>query len=79
MITMKANEVKTHLSEVLRKVEQGQEIAITRHNKTIARLSPWNQHNKASKQSAVNAMLAFNKVALAPDESIESMRQEGRR
>lgn len=31
---------KAHLSELLTQVEAGEEIAITRHGKTIAKLSP---------------------------------------
>ena len=34
---------KTHLSEVLNKVEAGQEVVITRHGKDIVRMSPARQ------------------------------------
>ena len=78
MITMKANQVKTHLAEVLRKVEQGQEIAITKHNRTIARLTPWNENSKETKNAAVKALLQLKKIPLKAGESIESMRDEGR-
>ncbi|HPQ97367.1 MAG TPA: type II toxin-antitoxin system prevent-host-death family antitoxin [Thiolinea sp.] len=40
MITLPSNEVKATLSAVLRKVEAGQEIAITRHGTVIAYLTP---------------------------------------
>lgn len=33
-------QAKTHLSELLAKVELGEQITITRHNKAIARLVP---------------------------------------
>jgi len=40
MLSMQADEVKAKLVEILPKVEAGQEFAITRHAKIIARLSP---------------------------------------
>lgn len=38
MITVGAFEAKTKLSELLDRVEQGEEVVITRHGKTVARL-----------------------------------------
>jgi prevent-host-death family protein len=38
--TMPVVEVKSHLSAVLAEVESGTEIAITRHGKIVARLTP---------------------------------------
>lgn len=35
-----AFEAKTHLSELLQRVERGEEITITRHGKAVARLVP---------------------------------------
>lgn len=40
MKTMPVVDVKAHLSAVLAEVESGQEIAITRHGKIVARLTP---------------------------------------
>ena len=40
MVTVTLVEAKSHLSELLDKVESGEEIAITRHGKVVARLSP---------------------------------------
>lgn len=33
-------EAKTHLSELIARVEQGEQVLITRHNKPVARLVP---------------------------------------
>ncbi|MCW7538378.1 type II toxin-antitoxin system prevent-host-death family antitoxin [Aquabacterium sp. A7-Y] len=38
--TVGAFEAKTHLSALLERVEQGEEIVITRHGRPIARLAP---------------------------------------
>lgn len=40
MDTVGAFEAKTHFSAILEKVEQGQEIIITKHGKAVAKLSP---------------------------------------
>ncbi len=81
MISMQSNEVKAHLSEVLRKVESGQEIAITRHGQIVARLSPWRMDtaDKVARTEAIRAMKQFHKVLLKKNESIAEMRLQGRR
>lgn len=40
MKTMPVVDVKAHLSAVLAEVESGEEVAITRHGKIVARLMP---------------------------------------
>jgi prevent-host-death family protein len=40
MRTVGAYEAKTHFSELLREVENGETIIVTRHGQPIARLSP---------------------------------------
>lgn len=80
MYMMQSNEVKTKLADVLRKVEAGQEIAITRHGKIVARLSPWVVSNDGNTRSiAVEKMRHFRRKQLAKGESIAEMRAEGRR
>ncbi|MBE9549640.1 MAG: type II toxin-antitoxin system prevent-host-death family antitoxin [Proteobacteria bacterium] len=60
MLTMQSNEIKARLAEVLRKVEAGQEVEITRHGKTIARLAPMQkQESLQDYTSAVEKMQAF--------------------
>ena len=38
--TMKSNYVKTHFAQVLDRVEQGEEITITRRGRVVARIVP---------------------------------------
>jgi prevent-host-death family protein len=40
METIGLFEAKTHLSELVARVEQGEEVIITRHNKPVAKLVP---------------------------------------
>lgn len=80
MIRMQSNEVKAHLSDVLRKVEAGQKIAITRHGKVVAYLSPaLTQDNDAAQKAIIEQLLAFRRIKLAAGESIAELREQGRR
>ncbi|MFZ5835153.1 MAG: type II toxin-antitoxin system Phd/YefM family antitoxin [Pseudomonadota bacterium] len=40
MVTVNLAHAKAHLSELLKQVEAGQEVTITRHGRPIAQLSP---------------------------------------
>jgi prevent-host-death family protein len=40
MVTVKVVQAKTHLSELLDKVEAGEEVIITRHGRAVAHLYP---------------------------------------
>jgi prevent-host-death family protein len=40
MVTVTLVEVKAHLSELLDKVEAGEQVVITRHGKPVANMSP---------------------------------------
>jgi prevent-host-death family protein len=81
MLSMQSNEVKAQLSEVLRKVEDGQVITITRHGKPIACLSPWKSKHRShsSRIEAVENIKRFRKHTLEKGESTTEMRNQGRR
>jgi prevent-host-death family protein len=64
-----AFEAKTHFSQLLRQVEAGDTITITRHGRPVARLVGWdatldrkNQDNKATK--AVSVLRTFGRPPL---------------
>lgn len=80
MFAMQANEVKAQLSEVLRKVEQGEEILITRHGKIVARLAPWNERKQkiVDRLQAVDAVRKFKRIKLPKGEKISDLIAEGR-
>ncbi|MDE0679875.1 MAG: type II toxin-antitoxin system prevent-host-death family antitoxin [Gammaproteobacteria bacterium] len=49
-----ATQAKAHLAEILRSVESGETIAITRHGKTIAHLVPAISRKRDARQAAVD-------------------------
>jgi len=59
--TVGAYEAKTHLSELLEKVEAGEEITITKHGAPIARLVP--VRKEASREERVAAIQRIQKLA----------------
>lgn len=56
MQTINLAEAKAHLSEILNRVEAGEEILITRHGQPVARLGPV---EKSLKPVAVARLAAF--------------------
>ncbi|MBA3596486.1 MAG: type II toxin-antitoxin system prevent-host-death family antitoxin [Methylibium sp.] len=52
-------EAKTHLSEVVARVEAGEEVVITRHNRPVAKIVPIvsSDHDPEARRAAVNALL----------------------
>ena len=62
MKTINSFEAKTHLSRLLRDVEQNnEEIVIKRHNRSIARLVPYGP-NQGKKASALDVMTGFHDI-----------------
>lgn len=50
--TVGAYEAKTHLSELLERVERGQEIVITKHGAAVAKLVPVKKETSAEERLA---------------------------
>lgn len=59
--TVGAYEAKTHLSELLEKVEAGEEITITKHGAPVAKLVPVKK--EASREERVAAIEWIQKLA----------------
>jgi prevent-host-death family protein len=59
--TVGAYEAKTHLSELLEKVEAGEEIVITKHGSPVAKLVPIRK--EATMQERVAAVQRIQKLA----------------
>lgn len=89
MITVGAFEAKTKFSELLDRVERGEEIVVTRHGKTVARLVPEHGRDADAEREAkaaellaefrrVREMLRVKGVSFSVDD-ILSARDEGRR
>ena len=53
MRTVPATDAKAHLAELLRTVERGETVAITRHGRTIAHVVPARSEKDANHKQAV--------------------------
>jgi prevent-host-death family protein len=80
MRTVGAYEAKTHLSRLLDEVAAGETIEITKHGRTVARLTPAQPH-QPSVDEAIAALREFRrreKITL-DGISIRELIEEGRR
>jgi prevent-host-death family protein len=75
-----AFEAKTHLPELLRRVEEGESITITKHGKPVAQLIPA-QQEKPDVRKVIDDMLEFREKAniTLGGISIRELIEEGRR
>ena len=82
MREIQATEAKTRLAELLRAVEHGEAITITRHGKAVAHLVPAGTQDRASRAKAVERFrqcrAGWRRVAFSTDEILAS-RHEGHR
>lgn len=80
-----AHEAKARLSELLDRVERGEEIIITRRGKPVARISPAGPgHDIAAARAAAADLLAIRDQIAAETrpfsrEELRALRDEGRR
>jgi prevent-host-death family protein len=75
---VQASEAKTHLPELLDKVEQGETIVITRHGRAIARLVPETDQRQAEIDRAIEGIKALQKTTgKITVEELLSARHEG--
>jgi prevent-host-death family protein len=80
METIGLFEAKTHLSELVARAEQGEEVIITRHNKPVAKLvrvTPIDQDAQARREAIEALMGASRGRRLGLD--WRALRDEGRR
>lgn len=54
-------EAKTHLAELLRKAEAGEEVVITRRGRPVARLVRFRAADDGDRQAAVDELRAFRR------------------
>lgn len=77
-----ATEAKAHLAELLRTVEFGETVAITRRGRTVAHLSPPEDHRQRAEQAAAERFRVWRAhrppVGMTTDEVLDLIR-EGRR
>ena len=82
MREIQATEAKARLAELLRTVENGESIAITRHGRTVAHLVPAQDQERARRKEAVARFLerrrGWRKIKMST-EDILAARHEGHR
>ena len=76
---MAAADAKARLSEMLDRVERGEEITITRHGEPVAKLVPVPRHDPAAARQAVEAWLNRPDRPTLGGLSWKQLRDEGRR
>lgn len=78
--TVGAYEAKTHLSELLEKVEAGEEITITKHGTPIARLVPVKKEfSPADRVAAIERIQKISAEVSLRGLKVKDLIREGRR
>ena len=81
MREVNATEAKARLAELLRAVEFGEAVAITRHGKAVAHLIPAREHESHRRKSAVTrfreARRRWRRIAMSTDEILAARVHEG--
>jgi prevent-host-death family protein len=78
--TVGAYEAKTHLSELLEKVEAGEEITITKHGAPVAKLVPIKKEASAEERvAAIQRIHALSRGLSLGGLKIKDLVSEGRR
>ena len=71
---------KTHLPEIIRRVEKGEEICLTNRNKPVAMIVPMDQYYHKKNKDIFAQLSRLQKLApIGSIEEIIEMRDEGRK
>ncbi len=73
-----AYEAKTHLSNLLEKVEQGQSFTITKRGQPVAKLTPVDVRPGRSVQTTIQRLKQFGKESRLGQMSLQELKDEGR-
>ena len=74
-----AFEAKTHLPQLLKRVQAGERFVITKHNRPIAELIPFRTHDAGKIRAVIDDLKAFQKTHDLGGLSVRQMIEEGRR
>ncbi len=78
MATVGAFEAKTNLSRLLRRVQKGERITITKHGKPVAMLVPVNAEKVSERGKIIEEIRKFRKNIFRSGLSLREMIEEGR-
>jgi prevent-host-death family protein len=70
---------RSKLSELIERVQSGEEVVLTRHGKPVARLVPEKRRQKRSRAAAVVRIRALARKLDIRDVDIRKLIEEGRR
>lgn len=79
METFGAFDAKTHLAEILNRVERGESVTITRRGKPVAQIVPMPSSHKRDRLEAIRELRTFGKTRSLGGLSIRDLIEEGRR
>ena len=79
MIKVGIFEAKTHLSALLEKVSQGQEVLITKRGEPIARLVPAQRSDRTQVAATIDTLFEFRKGMKLDGLDWKALRDTGRR
>ena len=79
MIEVGTFEAKTHLSALLEKVSQGQEVLITKRGEPIARLVPAQRSDRPQVAATIDTLFEFRKGMKLDGLDWKALRDTGRR
>lgn len=74
-----AFEAKTHLSRLLQRVQAGERFVITKHNRPIAELIPFQPKDPDKVRSAIAGLKAFQASHSLEGLSLRQLIEEGRK
>ena len=74
-----AFEAKTHLPQLLRRVQAGERFVITRHNLPVAELIPFQPRNTAEVRSAIDDLKMFQETHSLGGLSVRRLLEEARK
>ena len=74
-----AFEAKTHLPQLLKRVQQGERFVITRHKHPVAELIPFRQPDRDRIRTAIQGLKEFQRTHSLGGLTVRRMLEEGRR
>ena len=74
-----ASEAKAHLLQLLRRVQAGERFIITKHNRPVAELIPFQTHDSDKVRTAIARLKAFQETRSLEGLSVRQMIEEGRK
>ena len=79
MSVIGAFDAKTHLPQLLRRVQEGERFVITKHNRPVAELIPYRPRDSARIREAIDQLAAFQEEHSLGGVPVRQLIEEGRR